>query len=366
MYEKRLIEAYISENATEPTTGATLTLDDLLEIQGAHAVRPRPPEFTSIPSLLGAFQQEWDTLALEVFTLQQNLAKTRQELSTALYQQDAAVRVIARLTQERDAAREALQKVQISGATTNGHSNEDAMHVDSAPLPDSILAKIDSTQAKLSKTRRKRPVPEEWATSETISLFKPISNIDTPCVDASFLSIRKADNLALVGSKQGGAFIVNPSDEQVTSIFDAGEPVTAGVWTGSRAAVGLSNGKVKIVENGSEIASFGAHSATVTGLTLHPSQEILASVSLDGTYALYDLELNAVLTQVQASSGQSISIVFLRSTDSFRNFLCSLPPRRSFDSHRRQKRSITDIRCQEWCDWRCLRTRCSGKDDLLF
>lgn len=302
VYEKRLIEAYITENGTEPTTGAPLSMEDLLEIQGSLAVRPRPPEFTSIPALLGAFQQEWDALALEVFTLQQNLTQTRQELSTVLYQHDAAVRVIARLTQERDAAREALQNVQVNGSATNG----DSMHIDSAPLPENIIQKVDNTQASLSKTRRKRPVPAEWATADTISLFKPVSSIETPCADPSFISIRKSDNLALVGGKQGGAYTIQPSSNQVTSVLPSSEPVTAGVWVGSRVAVGLSNGKVKIVENGQEVASFGAHSGAVTGLTIHPSSEILASVSSDGTYAIYDTESNSLLTQVQASSGEFV------------------------------------------------------------
>lgn len=148
VYEKRLIETYISENGTEPTTGAPLAIEDLVEIQGSHTVRPRPPELTSIPSLLGAFQQEWDALALEVFTLQQNLAQARQELSTALYQNDAAVRVIARLTQERDAAREALRNININTAGSSVQDmNGDAMHLDGAPLPDNIIAKIENTQA---------------------------------------------------------------------------------------------------------------------------------------------------------------------------------------------------------------------------
>lgn len=147
VYEKRLIETYISENGTEPTTGETLTTEDLLDIQGSHTVRPRPPELTSIPSLLGAFQQEWDALALEVFTIQQNLAQARQELSTALYQNDAAVRVIARLTQERDAAREALKNINISTGNNAQSTNGDAMHLDSKPLPESVITKIESTQA---------------------------------------------------------------------------------------------------------------------------------------------------------------------------------------------------------------------------
>ena len=42
---------------------------------------------------------------LEVYTVKKSLESTRQELSHALYQHDAACRVIARLIRERDEAR---------------------------------------------------------------------------------------------------------------------------------------------------------------------------------------------------------------------------------------------------------------------
>lgn len=147
VYEKRLIEAYISENGVEPTTGETLTTEDLIELQSQRIVRPRPPTLTSIPSLLSVFQEEWDALALETFTLKKSLAETRQELSTALYQHDAAVRVIARLTKERDEARDALSKVSV-GARAAAGNNGDAMQLDSKGLSEPIIAKVESTQEK--------------------------------------------------------------------------------------------------------------------------------------------------------------------------------------------------------------------------
>ena len=143
VFEKRLIEAYIAEHGKDPVNGEELTTDDLIDLKSQRVVRPRPPTLTSIPSLLSVFQEEWDALALETFTLQQNLAQTRRELSSALYQHDAAVRVIARLTQERDEAREALSNVSVGTTRAGG----EAMQVDSTGLPQAVLERIENTQA---------------------------------------------------------------------------------------------------------------------------------------------------------------------------------------------------------------------------
>lgn len=67
---------------------------------------PRPPNHTSLPALLHTLQNEYDAIVLELFSLRQKYNSVRQELSYALYSQDAATRVVARLIRERDAARE--------------------------------------------------------------------------------------------------------------------------------------------------------------------------------------------------------------------------------------------------------------------
>ena len=145
VFEKRLIEAYISEHGKDPVTDEELTVDDLVELKTARIPKPRPPTLTSIPSLLTAFQNEWDALAMETYDLRQHVAQIRQELSTALYQYDAAVRVIARLSQERDEAREALSKITVN---SGGISNGTAMQVDGPELSSSLVAKIEATNEK--------------------------------------------------------------------------------------------------------------------------------------------------------------------------------------------------------------------------
>jgi pre-mRNA-processing factor 19 len=141
VFEKRLIEAHISEHHTDPVTGEDLATEDLIELKSPNVVTPRAPNFTSIPAMLSAFQNEWDALVLETHTLKQHLAQTRQELSTALYQNDAATRVIARISKERDEAREALSNVTISGG-----GQGDAMQVDGQGLPEELVALVDETQ----------------------------------------------------------------------------------------------------------------------------------------------------------------------------------------------------------------------------
>lgn len=52
--------------------------------------------------MVSVFQNEWDNIMLESFTLRQNLEIVRKELSHTLYQYDAASRTIARLLREKE------------------------------------------------------------------------------------------------------------------------------------------------------------------------------------------------------------------------------------------------------------------------
>lgn len=118
-----------------------------MELKTAHVTPPRPPTLTSIPALLSTFQNEWDSLALETFSLKQQLVQTRQELGVALYRQDAAVRVIARLKKERDEAREIAAR--LSSDTRRATAGAEQMDVDmeeSNGLPPEFADRVTETQ----------------------------------------------------------------------------------------------------------------------------------------------------------------------------------------------------------------------------
>lgn len=107
VFEKRLIEKYITETSSCPITGQPLSMSDLIPIKMVNpVVKPRPPSATSIPSLMFLFQNEWDALMLETYSLRNQLHETRQELAHALHQYDAARRALAKLLKEQETPKE--------------------------------------------------------------------------------------------------------------------------------------------------------------------------------------------------------------------------------------------------------------------
>lgn len=91
-----------------------------------------------------------------------------------------------------------------------------------------------------------------------------------------------------------------------------GGPVTAAVWAGSRAIIATVSGRIKIFHGQEELATFLPHVGRTTGLALHPSGDIMASVGDDKSYVLYDLDTMATITQVYTDSGMRGTCSHLR------------------------------------------------------
>lgn len=288
--------------------GEDLSSDDLVDLKQARVVKPRPPTLTSIPALLSTFQNEWDALVLETYQLKQQLAETRQELSTALYYNDSAQRVIARLQIERDEARDALSRVQVGGGT-NGVSSGDAMQVDGQALPEALIAKIEETHTRLQGTRRKRPVPEDWATTDTIATYEIKSTADTQFTGARALASDASGDLFLCGDSDGdiGVYDMQAAAFTTRSNIGAGA-ITSCAWAHDKPVVATSSGAVVVTQGGSALAKFHQHAGAATAVTVHPCESIVASVGEDKSYVLYDLDSSKVLTQMYTNSSESTGI----------------------------------------------------------
>ncbi|CAK7274956.1 hypothetical protein SEPCBS119000_006439 [Sporothrix epigloea] len=291
VYEKRLIEKHIEEHGTEPGTEIELEVEDILPLKADHIVRPRPPSLTSIPALLATFQNEWDTLTLETYMLQEQLSQTRMELSTALYQHDAAIRVIARLTKERDDARKSLSQLTVAANSGIAADGGNSMAVDGEELPESLAEQVNETHKSLSKSRKKRVTPKDWVSNKDVASFTQIASSDLHITRATSLTIEAADRqYAAIAGLDGSVGIYAVSANILERTLAIGEPITAALWSGDACIVlGTARGSLKIYKAGLEVASLSSHAGAITGLAVHPSGRILASVSADKTIAFYDL-----------------------------------------------------------------------------
>lgn len=156
----------------------------------------------------------------------------------------------------------------------------------------------------LSKTRRKRAIPESWATSDAISAYKPTETSEPLCPGGRSLSINSTGDLALLGGADGSVVVYSLSQKSVLHTLKSDGPVTGATWAGEKAIVGSATGSVKVFEGGEELANFSSHAGEVTAIAVHPTGDIVASVGVDKSYVLYDLTTNSVVTQIYTSAGK--------------------------------------------------------------
>jgi pre-mRNA-processing factor 19 len=168
----------------------------------------------------------------------------------------------------------------------------------------SAIPSVRLTQSRLSTTRRKRPVPADWATADTIQSFEATDLPEAELPGSRALAVDKSGDLALFGGLDGVAIVYSTSKKAVMHTIKCGPgSITHALWWDSKPVVALSTGAVKLYENGSQIGEFNVHAGAATGLSLHPSGELLASVGSDKSYVIYDLASMSQVTRVFSDSG---------------------------------------------------------------
>jgi len=319
VFERRLIEKFISENGTDPVTGDTLSESELIEIKTTALTKPRPPSATSIPAILKSLQDEWDAVMLHSFTLRQQLQAARQELSHALYQHDAACRVIARLTKEATAAREALATLkpqagvsQLTSATTNvssGNKVDDMDIVEPAEIgmSEEVLQKLQDKATVLTSERKKRgkKPPEDLTPIEDIKSFKQVAShpglhsASVPGILA--LDLQDSDpSKCITGGVDKNAVVFNKDNEQVVATLRGHTKKVTSVIYHPYEEIGITASadntvRVWSIPNSSCAYTIRAHDAAVTGLSLHATGDYVLTSSIDQHWAFSDIQTGKVL-----------------------------------------------------------------------
>ncbi|XP_027116671.1 pre-mRNA-processing factor 19 homolog 1-like [Coffea arabica] len=334
LYEKRLIERHISDYGKCPVTGEPLTMDDIVPIKTGKIVKPRPVQAASIPGMLGMFQIEWDSLMLSNFALEQQLHTARQELSHALYQHDAACRVIARLKKERDEARAILAQaerqmpaaaapVPAAAANAAALSNGKRAAEDDEIGPDgkrirpgisaNIISELTNCNAALSQQRKKRQIPPTLAPIDAVERYTqlnsyPLHKTNKPGILS--LDVQYSKDIIATGGVDTNVVVFGRSSGEILSTLSGHSRKVTSVKFVADGELLLSGSADKTVRlwQGSEDGNYECrhimkdHDAEVQAVTVHATNNYFVTASLDNTWCFYDLASGLCLTQVSNGS----------------------------------------------------------------
>jgi pre-mRNA-processing factor 19 len=251
---------------------------------------------------------------LEMYTLKQQLDTTRQELAHALYQHDAACRVIARLIKERDEARSQLGTAAAVAAVSQASARQpEAMEVE-AGITEAIKQQIQAKATELSKSRKKRAVSASLAKEEDIKNYEvlsanPVHKASQPlCLDIH------PTNQALVasGGQDSNIVLFNRDTQKVVSVLSGhSKKITEVLWHPEQDVLfSSSHDKTAKIWAGSDsgyklVHTIKAHNAEVTGLSLHATGAYLATSSADFSWAFTDIATGNCLQKVANAKSEA-------------------------------------------------------------
>lgn len=318
IYEKSLLEKWLEANPNVcPITKQTLVLEDLIEVKIARVVPPRPTTATSIPAMLSLFQNEWDALMLETFSLKQQLESVRQELAHTLYQHDAACRVIARLIKERDDAKNTLANFKANGGpaqtpalpTTN---QTESMEVETG-ITEEIKSRVQKRSQELAKDRKKRTPPESLASTEDLERYKVLSTVNLhQTTNPGILTVDihpTKQNFLLTGGVDGSVIVYNRETKKIVSTLSEHSKKVTDVLFHPTQDLFFSTSADKTAKLWSSVDgnyksshNVKVHHGEVVGCSLQATGDFWITASADKTWAFHDIETANTLATVNSES----------------------------------------------------------------
>ena len=349
---KRLLLTKMAENGGldpfETIRQLPLSEDQLVTLNStsstAASAAPPRPQATSLPNMLGLIQTEYDALVVELFDTRKALEETRRELSQALYQNDAAIRVVARVAQERDTTKQQLEQwnnsataVSAANGTTNGGADaagspEEEVTVAAPPppaaetsedkeeqqqqqqqpsakkrrrileptaeivandLPADDLQVMTDVWTQLSKVRKPtlKAAAAEAPTKETLAAYQFLekkawhksTNRGIPCISGN------SENLTVTAGKDKQLVVYNESEQVVQHTFNFGSVATCVDIGNALVVAGNAKGNIAVFafNNEKDVTDEGAKGeidvgSPIVDVRVHPTNQHIFAATADG------------------------------------------------------------------------------------
>eukprot|EP00826_Nyctotherus_ovalis_P008460 TRINITY_DN12191_c0_g1_i19.p1 TRINITY_DN12191_c0_g1~~TRINITY_DN12191_c0_g1_i19.p1 ORF type:complete len:385 (-),score=83.14 TRINITY_DN12191_c0_g1_i19:45-1199(-) len=237
---------------------------------------------------------------LEVHELKQRLSVTRKELSQALYQHEAACRVIARLTRERNLLREEAVKLR-------NKSTEDKKEVKG--INQVLSKKLTELSDALSAVRKSRKPPVDLTPNKRLAEFKEEYSASLHSGKITSIEISPNGSFTLTGGKDCAAHIHDLNKRTTVTSITHTEKITAVAFVDASLSsiVCSSDGLGKAWEMQSDYSvrpshSFNTHTASISSCAVHPNKQHCLLFSKDGSWSMNDL-IEGGITQIASTEG---------------------------------------------------------------
>jgi len=317
VFEKRLITKHLADSGRCPVTDEDLSPADLIALQVPPTARPRPASAQGVPGMLLALQNEWDALMLESHELRKQLNTARQELAHSLYQNDAAVRVIARLTDERDEARAALAQTKAFTEAEQKRMAPAEPAEEPGQLPKAVRTRVTEVSKQLQAERKKRkPSPALLTSAQVATMAQTYAVAPHSASTPGLLCCAQvgADGVA-TGGNDAAIVLFSRTERKVQQKLQGHAKAVRQVVANSAGNLLLSGSEdstVRVWRRGGAGQDFVAgkvhreHTKPITGLSLAATGEQFLATSMDGSWSVFDIESErCLLTKEAEGAGQA-------------------------------------------------------------
>lgn len=289
--------------------------------------------------MLSSLQTEWDTMVLETYELRKHLENVRKQLAHALYQHDAACRVISRLIQERDEARAALGMTQEKLAdykdklgvgefksqqmdTGARHVREEAqpLEQDNCGIYPELQERMSDLANSLFSARKERKKPENYYKPSDFNLLTekgsyPLHSSTTPGILS--LDIHKSQgNYICTGGNDGKAVVFDYNSNKVVATLqnpDNTDRISGVQFTQNGVLLTRHQGiaefwNVDLLSHTAELRrQIQGHSGTIA--QAYPLNPYFIYGVTNNAWGMFNMETGAKLCQVELDDHSDLTSV---------------------------------------------------------